>query len=84
MFQPVAAECVGSTYGENCESFCNSNCKQISGRTCDKVIGDCLAGCKDIAQASHNDWWLGNKCDIFIREYSLDLRHLYLTRAMYQ
>ena len=68
----VSAECEDGIYGENCESLCNSRCKQpSSGRTCDKVTGDCVGGCKDITQPSHNDWWLGNKCDIFIRESKL-------------
>ena len=68
----VSAECEDGKYGENCESLCNSRCKPpSSGRTCDKVTGDCVAGCKDITQPSHNDWWLGNQCDIFIREFAL-------------
>ena len=74
MFQLVITECDDGRYGENCESLFNSRCKQTSsGRTCDKVTGDCVAGCKDITQPSHRDWWLGNRCDTFIREYNLYL-----------
>ena len=63
----LSSACDETHYGENCEVPCRSQCEDHDRRDCDITSGVCLEGC--IGTPGHGDWWVGDWCDIFIREY---------------
>ena len=73
--------CDENHYGENCEVPCSRQCKVQDGRDCDITSGVCLGGC--IGTPGNGDWWVGDRCDLFVCKSDLNLEYSNLEVYIY-